>query len=582
MLGQFRRLFQSARASTITRPELAAIANRVFHTAASAGTKEQAQYSKDPYFYTTGRWLNNDKLQCEVRYVKFDFAALCEKAVNVCAGATKVIRYEKKEGGFNRVFLLCLDNGARVVARVPYHIAGPPRLTTNSEVATIAYVRSFTKIPVPKVLDWSDDATSIGTEYIIMEHAPGVPLHEKWPSMSPHQHMLCVKNVALMMTEMARLPFLAYGSIYFADAPINPNLKMELVKCFCIGPHCGTQYWDCNAGETRFYEERPPNRGPWTDVQSYCNGLIDAGFSRIPKGHNAREEPPYRGSVQEHLRLLNISKEVIKELTKSSIIQNVASPTLLHPDIHKRNIYVSEEDPSHVTAIIDWQSTCIEPAFGYANHTPDLVEDPAGDVPILEKLMSEAETSNAKPSEEIPAESPEEKAARIKHEKDVLTCMKTFEIVLVGYMRKLHDVRAMDQTLLRPIRYCDASWRDSAAALRQELIDLSQRWTELGFSGRCPYQPTLEELAEHAKQYEDFETVQQLKLFLKRALDADLDGWVPVDKWVAAKEENARLYSQWVESIKETRSSEDWRTHLWPFNEVGTLQEGKTAVSNGV
>ena len=93
----------------------------------------------DPYSYTTGRWLNHDELQREARYVKFDFPALCAKAVNVSAGATKVIRYEKKEGGFNRVFVLCLDNGARVIARVPYRIAGPRRLTTNSEVATMAY-----------------------------------------------------------------------------------------------------------------------------------------------------------------------------------------------------------------------------------------------------------------------------------------------------------------------------------------------------------------------------------------------------------------------------------------------------------
>jgi hypothetical protein len=249
---------------------------------------------------------------------------------------------------------------------------------------------------------------------------------------------------------------------------------------------------------------------------------------------------------------------------------------LLHPDIHKRNIYVSEEEPSRVTAIIDWQSTCMEPLFVYANDTPDLVEDPADDLPILEKLMSEAETSNAKPSEEVLPENPEDKAARMKHEKDVLTCMKTFEVVLAGYMRKLHDARAMDQTPLRLIRYCNASWRDSAAALRQELIDLSQRWTELGLSCRCPYQPTSKELVEHAKQYEDFETVQQLKLFLKRALDADSDGWIPVDKWDAAKEENTKLFGQWVETIKETRGNEDWRTHLWPFNEVGTLQKGET------
>lgn len=32
-----------------------------------------------------------------------------------------------------------MDNGSSVVARVPTGIAGPPRLTTNSEVATMTY-----------------------------------------------------------------------------------------------------------------------------------------------------------------------------------------------------------------------------------------------------------------------------------------------------------------------------------------------------------------------------------------------------------------------------------------------------------
>jgi hypothetical protein len=101
-----------------------------------------------------------------------------------------------------------------------------------------------------------------------MEHALGVQLHDKWPSMSPHQHMLCVKKVALMMTDMAKLPFPVYGSLYFADAPIEPSLKFGFVEGFCIGPHCGTRYWDCNAGETRFYKERSPNRGPCKLLQS--------------------------------------------------------------------------------------------------------------------------------------------------------------------------------------------------------------------------------------------------------------------------------------------------------------------------
>jgi hypothetical protein len=274
--------------------------------------------------------------------------------------------------------------------------------------------------------------------------------------------------------------------------------------------------------------------------------------------------------VQEHFHLLNISEKVIDELIKAPIIQQVASPTLLHPDLHKRNIYVSEEDPSCVTAIIDWQSTSIEPTFVYANETPDLAEDPAADVPIIEKLFSSAEdiASNAVATEETVVGSPEEEKARKRHEKDVWTCRQTFEVVLKGYAPKLHDTRAMDQTLLRPFRYCDASWRDSAAALRQELIELSQRWTELGLPGSCPYQPTPEELAEHAKQYQDFESTQQLKMFLKRALNADSDGWVPAENWEIAKKEHKTLFDQWMESIKESGSSEGHARKLWPFDEI--------------
>jgi hypothetical protein len=96
----------------------------------------------DPYSYTGGRWLNRDSLERTSRHVKFDFSALCERAIRVCPDATRIIKYEKREGGFNRVFLLTMDNGTCVVARIPTSISGPPRLTTNSEVATMTYCKT--------------------------------------------------------------------------------------------------------------------------------------------------------------------------------------------------------------------------------------------------------------------------------------------------------------------------------------------------------------------------------------------------------------------------------------------------------
>ena len=95
--------------------------------------------AQDPYSYTDGHWLHRDELQRQARYVHFDFSRLCDVAIRVSEGASCVTSYEKKEGGYNRVFILTMDTGNRVVARIPTRVAGPARLTTNSEVATIEY-----------------------------------------------------------------------------------------------------------------------------------------------------------------------------------------------------------------------------------------------------------------------------------------------------------------------------------------------------------------------------------------------------------------------------------------------------------
>jgi hypothetical protein len=102
-------------------------------------SSESIEALPDPFAYTTGRWLHRDEVQRNARFLKFDFPFLSQKAVKVCPGAKNVVRYEKKEGGFNRVFILHMDNGTRIVARLPFRVAGPRSLTTHSGVATMSY-----------------------------------------------------------------------------------------------------------------------------------------------------------------------------------------------------------------------------------------------------------------------------------------------------------------------------------------------------------------------------------------------------------------------------------------------------------
>lgn len=229
---------------------------------------------------------------------------------------------------------------------------------------------------------------------------------------------------------------------------------------------------------------------------------------------------------------------------------------LLHPDFHKRNIFVSEEEPTCKTAVIDWQSTGVEPVFSFANETPDMVVDPAIDMP---------------PFEDEPDTSPEQTQSSHdeKPEKEISICEQTFEVALKGWVPKLHDARALDETLLRPIRYCHTAWRDGAAALRQELIELSQRWNELGLPGSCPYQPSSEEFIRHAKEWEDFESIHNLKLFLVRSINSNTDGWVPPEAWEAAKGANQSVFEEWMKTVAQSEDpdmNEERGRELWPFD----------------
>lgn len=237
----------------------------------------------NPYAYTSGRWLRQDKLECNSRYIKFDFDALCQRVIELDSGANSIASCSKLEGGFNRVFIFTLDTGKRIVARIPFPFAGPTRLTTASEVATMRYCKSTfrwsyaaaesiasflvqakTSVPLPTILDWSDDATNniIGSEYIIMEHAPGVPLREKWHEMAGDERVRCIDVINRRMKEIVDLEFPAFGSIYFTDAPFDSSSKLSLDEDFCIGPHCNPRYWDCHVSERRYYHYTKPNHGP--------------------------------------------------------------------------------------------------------------------------------------------------------------------------------------------------------------------------------------------------------------------------------------------------------------------------------
>jgi Ser/Thr protein kinase RdoA (MazF antagonist) len=236
---------------------------------------------------------------------------------------------------------------------------------------------------------------------------------------------------------------------------------------------------------------------------------------------------------------------MLKEMTKSSRIQNVASPVMLHPDLHKRNIFVSAGDPTIVSAIIDWQSTSVEPAFWYADAMPDFAQ-PVFDPPDEDKIEPKSEA-----------------------------CAKAYDACIKFLAPKLSAARSMEEAYFRLFRYCYRTWEDGAIVFREELIQTSQLWKELGFTEPSPFPlPCPEEIAVHQKEYKLYEVSHQLRHILSSLLNTTSDGWVPSENWEGIESAHQEAFQGILQEVLENvlpdddepiRGEGDLR-EIWPFD----------------
>lgn len=303
-------------------------------------------------------------------------------------------------------------------------------------------------------------------------------------------------------------------------------------------------------------------------IEEYAAALVDAGIAQVPDNPRAGDNKlPYHGSVSEHLRLLRICRNMVtNQLPSAPQVRNSSTPTLYHPDLHARNIFVSEADSSQITAIIDWQSTSIEPAFSYANEEPDMIDSSVRDaqrVGFIPSMFEDMESAES----------------RSKQEKDLEICQKTFAIGLRAWSPALFSAKICDETYFRVFRFVPDTWSMGAAAIRQELYELMQHWKKLRLPDECPYQPSQEELLKHKKEYEDFEVRQRLRLWLQDSLGSNGDGWRPAEAFETAEEAHRVAFEEWMSSnCDEDRDSNKEATEararkLWPWDGNGKLEK---------
>lgn len=221
---------------------------------------------RELFSYTSGRYLYNEQLRLAERHVEFNIEALRRVTAQSVGRDTVVHMRKLAEGGFNRVLLLTMNDGFEVIVKIPYSIAVPKQLTTESEVATLDFLRS-NGIPVPRVYAWSSQAgNEVGCEYIIMEKATGKPLEHRWFNLTAKEQIRLVTSYAEIERKLFAFPFGSYGSIYYKYT-LPQNLQGSLYASgtkdddgdsqrFCIGPIADYMFWRGKRSQLEI------NRGP--------------------------------------------------------------------------------------------------------------------------------------------------------------------------------------------------------------------------------------------------------------------------------------------------------------------------------
>ncbi|PSR71468.1 hypothetical protein PHLCEN_2v12735 [Hermanssonia centrifuga] len=297
----------------MTRDNTYTKANGVFKQDILPVTHEQPTRLQEPVNNNKPKLVWNWELEHADRKkeAKADSAIHGTPPFQVDRKLLKDIVNEKMGTEVARINYLGAVDGREVVARVARRFM--PRLKTESEVATMRYLRERTNIPVPIVYHYdANPYNRLGGEYILMSKAQGVPLSRVFHSMAHPELMGLMQNLALMLLPLFALRFPRIGSLYLgpdsepiADSStaatptaMSRTLSMTPVKHqyalvpqseFHVGPIVSWPFFGSNRGDLVHPTEI--NRGPWSSTHSYLQSCVDREVKGVMLENEGKTAP---------------------------------------------------------------------------------------------------------------------------------------------------------------------------------------------------------------------------------------------------------------------------------------------------
>ncbi|KAF2463885.1 kinase-like protein [Lindgomyces ingoldianus] len=449
-----------------------------------------------------------------MRYRKFNISALLDAAVNAVGdGARSCVKLLKcVEGQYNKAFIITMDNGVEVLAKIPNPNAGPAFYTAASEVATRQFLRTVLKLPVPRMYAYSlDPLNPVGAEYIIEEKAEGKPLGSLWYQWQTESQLDLVNQLVDFETKLTSVSFRRHGCIYY---------KKDLEK---------------------------KDRGPWSTPLSY---LAAMGINEIQwaKAYAKPRINPYRSfespeSPDEYISLLERYLQLVPHL-----LPGPSRTSLSHPDLHLDNIFV-DPGTKQITRIIDWQSASVSEPF-FQHKIPRLLL-PVGSSTTSNRLKAALEEPNATDDADRTADllSHYQRLTRLKNRRR-----------WAAMTLRCRSLLAEPSSLL-----CGAWSRNDVFSFRHALIHLAAQWEDIApATVSCPIQFTEKELELHNSELELLEGLGEVLHQLQKDNLIPLGGMVLRENYEQASYTNNAVKEMFV-NMAESESQKLLYSRIWPY-----------------
>jgi hypothetical protein len=240
----------------------------------------------------------------------------------------------------------------------------------------------------------------------------------------------------------------------------------------------------------------------------------------------------------------------------------ISTPVLWHTDLHWDNIFVDENDPTQVTAIIDWQAVHVAPLFAQAQHPEFLEFD--GEIPDTYDAKAIKLPDNF---EDLSKE--EQQAAKKLRGAQVL--WKLYELELVRQCNDVKRAMGFGQDLLGRLPTLAGNvFSDGELLVQDFLIKIHEQWDDIvddPVAIPCPLSFTHEDRIAHAKSFLLWsQSIELMTEFLTRIGGCrGWDGWVSHEQYDAGKKFMQRYKEEFIAQHSSTEEERRIWLEVWPF-----------------